>query len=167
MCIRDRMIQIGSGVILLSGLLIHFHQTGSLEFGHLGLTSVATWLIFIAFGIKCAFPLLHNWLQDAYPEATVTGTVILSAFTTKLAVYALARGYAGTEILIWIGATMTAFPIFFAVIENDLRKVLSYSLNNQLGFMVVGVGIGTEMALNGTAAHAFSHILYKLSLIHI
>jgi len=161
---RYLMIQIGSGVILLTGLLIHFHQTGSLEFGHLGLTSVATWLIFIAFGIKCAFPLLHNWLQDAYPEATVTGTVILSAFTTKLAVYALARGYAGTEILIWIGATMTAFPIFFAVIENDLRKVLSYSLNNQLGFMVVGVGIGTEMALNGTAAHAFSHILYKALL---
>lgn len=161
---RYLMIQIGSGVILLTGLLIHYHQTGSLEFGHLGLTSIATWLIFIAFGIKCAFPLLHNWLQDAYPEATVTGTVILSAFTTKLAVYALARGYAGTEILIWIGATMTAFPIFFAVIENDLRKVLSYSLNNQLGFMVVGVGIGTEMALNGTAAHAFSHILYKALL---
>jgi len=161
---RYLMIQISSGVILLAGLLIYYHDNGSLAFGHLGLESFATWLIFIAFGIKCAFPLLHNWLQDAYPEATVTGTVILSAFTTKLAVYALARGYAGTEILIWIGAIMTAFPIFFAVIENDLRRVLSYSLNNQLGFMVVGVGIGTEMAINGAAAHAFSHILYKALL---
>ena len=56
---------------------------------------------------------------------------------------------------------MTAFPIFYAVIENDLRRVLAYSLNNQLGFMVVGIGIGTELAINGTAAHAFSHILYK------
>lgn len=161
---RYLLIQIGSGVILLTGVLINLHNTGSIAFDHLGLTGLATWLIFIAFGIKCAFPLLHNWLQDAYPEATVTGTVILSAFTTKLAVYALARGYAGTDILIWIGAIMTAFPIFFAVIENDLRKVLSYSLNNQLGFMVVGIGIGTEMALNGTAAHAFSHILYKALL---
>ncbi len=161
---RYLTIQIGSGVILLTGLLLHWHNTGSLAFDHLGLTSIATWLIFLSFGIKCAFPLLHNWLQDAYPEATVTGTVILSAFTTKLAVYALARGYAGTEILIWIGATMTAFPILFAVIENDLRRVLSYSLNNQLGFMVVGIGIGTEMALNGAAAHAFSHILYKALL---
>jgi len=158
---RYLMVQIGSGVILLTGVLLYFKQTGSLDFNHLGLGTTATLLIFIAFGIKCAFPLLHNWLQDAYPEATVTGTVILSAFTTKLAVYALARGYAGTEILIWIGAIMTAFPIFFAVIENDLRRVLSYSLNNQLGFMVVGVGIGSEMALNGAAAHAFSHILYK------
>ena len=161
---RYLIIQIGSGVILLTGVLLYYHQTGSLDFNHLGVGSTATLLILLAFGIKCAFPLLHNWLQDAYPEATVTGTVILSAFTTKLAVYALARGYAGTDSLIWIGATMTAFPIFFAVIENDLRRVLSYSLNNQLGFMVVGVGIGTEMSLNGTAAHAFSHILYKALL---
>jgi multicomponent Na+:H+ antiporter subunit D len=89
---------------------------------------------------------------------------MLSAFTTKLAVYALARGYAGTEILVPIGAAMTAFPIFYAVIENDLRRVLAYSLNNQLGFMVVGIGIGSELALNGTAAHAFCHILYKALL---
>ena len=90
--------------------------------------------------------------------------MILSAFTTKLAVYALARGFPGTELLIYIGAAMTVFPIFFAEVENDLRKVLAYSLNNQLGFMVVGVGVGTELALNGTAAHAFSHILYKALL---
>jgi multicomponent Na+:H+ antiporter subunit D len=161
---RYLIIQVGSGVILLAGIVLYFHQNGTIEFSHLGLGSTATNLIFIAFGIKCAFPLLHNWLQDAYPEATVTGTVVLSAFTTKLAVYALARGYAGEEILVTIGATMTAFPIFYAVIENDLRRVLAYSLNNQLGFMVVGIGVGTELALNGTAAHAFAHILYKALL---
>ncbi len=162
--LRYLVIQVGSGVILLAGVLIHYQQTGSIAFGAMGTETLAGQLILIAFGIKCAFPLLHNWLQDAYPQATVTGTVILSAFTTKLAVYALARGYAGTEILIPIGAVMTAFPIFFAVIENDLRRVLAYSLNNQLGFMVVGIGIGTELALNGTAAHAFCHILYKALL---
>ena len=162
---RYLLIQIGSGALLLAGVLIHRHATGSITFNHLGLASHAGWLIFVAFGIKCAFPLLHNWLQDAYPEATPTGTVILSVFTTKLAVvYALARGYAGTEILVPIGAVMTAFPIFYAVIANDLRRVLAYSLNNQLGFMVVGIGIGTEIALNGTAAHAFCHIVYKALL---
>jgi len=158
---RYLIIQVLSGVLLLAGLLLHFNDTGSIAFDHLGLVSLGTWLIFIGFGIKCAFPLMHNWLQDSYPAATITGTVVLSAFTTKMAVYALARGYAGTDILIYIGAIMTLFPIFFAEIENDLRRVLSYSLNNQLGFMVVGVGVGTEMALNGTAAHAFCHILYK------
>jgi multicomponent Na+:H+ antiporter subunit D len=161
---RYLVIQIGSGVILLAGILFWYADTGSLAFGVIGIETLAGKLIFIAFGIKCAFPLLHNWLQDSYPNATPTGTVILSAFTTKLAVYTLARGYAGTEILIYIGATMTAFPIFFAVIENNLRKVLAYSLNNQLGFMVVGIGIGTPLALDGTAAHAFCHILYKALL---
>ena len=158
---RYLIIQVGSGVLLLAGAIIVYSETGTIAFNHIGLESIGGKLIFLAFGIKCAFPLLHNWLQDSYPEATISGTVMLSAFTTKLAVYSLARGYAGTEILIVIGAIMTMFPIFYAVIENDLRRVLAYSLNNQLGFMVVGVGVGTELALNGTAAHAFTHILYK------
>jgi multicomponent Na+:H+ antiporter subunit D len=154
-------IHVLSGVLLLTGALIRASETGSWAFGEIGLDSPGGLLIFLAFGIKCAFPFLHNWLQDAYPKASVVGTVILSAFTTKMAVYALARGFAGTEELIYIGAIMTAFPVFFAVVENDLRKVLSYSVNNQLGFMVVGVGVGTELALNGTAAHAFADIIFK------
>ena len=162
--LRYLIIQITSGVILLAGTAVLYRETGSIAFQTMTLGSLGTWLIFLSFGIKCAFPLLHNWLQDSYPAATVTGTVILSAFTTKLAVYALARGFAGTEILIYIGAVMTLFPIFFAEIENDLRRVLAYSLNNQLGFMVVGIGVGTELALNGTASHAFAHILYKALL---
>jgi multicomponent Na+:H+ antiporter subunit D len=161
---RYIVIQLFSGMLLMLGALQQLAASGSLRFEHIGLDAPGGMLMFLAFGIKCAFPLLHNWLQDSYPEATEAGTVFLSAFTTKLAVYALARGFAGTEALIWIGAAMTAFPIFYAVIENDLRRVLAYSLNNQLGFMVVGIGIGTELALNGTASHAFSHILYKALL---
>ena len=162
--LRYLVIQLSSGLILLAGVILWAHSNGQIAFNLIGIDSLAGKLIFLAFGIKCAFPLLHNWLQDSYPQSTESGTVILSAFTTKLAVYALARGFSGTEELIFIGATMTAFPIFFAVIENDLRKVLAYSLNNQLGFMVVGVGIGTELSLNGTACHAFVHILYKALL---
>ena len=159
---RYLIIQVGSGVLLLSGIILRVKETGSLAFDSLGpLDNTATCLIFFAFGIKCAFPFLHNWLQDSYPNATITGSVFLSAFTTKLAVYSLARGFAGAEILIPIGVAMTLFPIFYAVIENDLRRVLAYSLNNQLGFMVVGIGIGTAVSLNGTVAHAFCHILYK------
>ncbi len=161
---RYLIIQVTSGLFLLVGTIFHYQMSGQISFNYLGLSDLGTKLIFVAFGIKCAFPLLHNWLQDTYPEATVSGTVFLSAFTTKLAVYALARGFPGTEMLIWIGAIMGAFPIFYAVIENDLRRVLAYSLNNQLGFMVVGIGIGTQMTLNGTVAHAFAHILYKALL---
>ena len=156
--------QIGSGVLLLAGVVMHWRATGSLAFEAMSLTGLAAWLIFIAFGIKCAFPFLHPWLQDAYPEATATGTVVLSAFTTKMAVYVFARAFAGESLLIPIGAVMTVFPVFFAVIENDLRRVLAFSLNNQVGFMIVAVGIGTPLALNGAVSHAFVHIIYKALL---
>ncbi len=159
--LRYLLIQVASGVILLSGVLIRAHETGSIAFDYIGLDGLGSWLIFLAFGIKCAFPFLHNWLTDAYPEATPTGTVFLSAFTTKVAIYALARGFPGTELLVYIGATMTMFPIFFAVIENDLRRVLAYSMINQIGFMVCGIGIGTELALNGTVSHAFNDVIFK------
>ncbi|MEM6453579.1 MAG: Na(+)/H(+) antiporter subunit D [Acidobacteriota bacterium] len=159
--LRYLVIQVGSGVLLLSGTLLYLAENGEMTLKAFTLDGPATWLIFLAFGIKAAFPLLHNWLQDAYPESTATGTVFLSGFTTKLAIYALARCFPGTELLIPIGVVMTLFPIFYAEIENDLRKVLAYSLNNQLGYMVVGIGIGTELALNGAAAHAFVHIIYK------
>jgi len=159
--IRYLVYQVLSGVILLAGALIHYRYTGSLAFDFIGVENPGRWMILIAFGIKCAFPFLHTWLTDAYPASTPTGAAVLSVFTTKVAVYALARGYPGTEILIYIGVVMACFPIFYAVLENDLRKVLSYSLINQLGFMVAGIGIGTALALNGAVAHAFSHILYK------
>ena len=158
---RYLIIQVVSGVLLLAGAVMHVHATGSLAFDYIGLDGPASWLIFLAFGIKCAFPMLHNWLTDAYPEATPTGTVFLSAFTTKLAVYALARAYPGAEPLVYIGAAMTVFPIFYAVIENDLRRVLCYSMINQLGFMVCGIGIGTALAINGAVSHAFNDVIFK------
>ena len=158
---RYLIIQVSSGLLLLAGALLHYYETGSLAFNFIGLEGISGWLIFLAFGIKCAFPFLHNWLTDAYPEATPTGTVFLAAFTTKVAVYALARGFPGTELLIYIGAVMTCFPIFFAVIENDLRRVLAYSMINQIGFMVCGIGVGTALALNGAVAHAFNDVLFK------
>lgn len=155
-------VQVLSGVLLLYGAAQLFASTGDMSLRALELGADAgTWLLLIAFGIKAAFPLMHNWLQDSYPRATVVGAVVLSAFTTKLAVYVLARVFAGEHLLIWVGAVMTVFPVFFAVIENDLRKVLAYSLNNQVGFMVCAIGVGTELAINGAAAHAFVHIIYK------
>ncbi len=158
---RYFMVHVAGGLCLLAGIIMHVSQTGSAAFDLIGLNGPASWLMFIGIGVNCAWPLLHPWLTDAYPEATITGTIFLSAFTTKTAVYALARAFPGTEELIVIGATMAAFPIFYAVIENDLRRVLAYSLINQVGFMVVGIGIGTALSINGAIAHAFNDILFK------
>jgi multicomponent Na+:H+ antiporter subunit D len=160
--IRYLLVHVISGVLLLAGALMRVGEPGGIGFGAIGLDgSPAGWLILLAFGIKAAFPLLHTWLTDAYPEGTPTGTVFLSAFTTKVAVYALARGFAGTELLVYVGAVMTCFPIFYAVVENDLRRVLGYSMINQIGFMITGIGIGTALAVNGAVAHAFNDVIFK------
>jgi multicomponent Na+:H+ antiporter subunit D len=160
---RYLIIHVVSGVLLLSGALMLAYRTGSIEFGEVGLegTGMAGWILLLAFGIKAGFPLVHNWITEAYPESTPTGTVFLSAFTTKVAVYALARSFAGADPLIYIGTAMTFFPIFYAVLENDLRRVLGYSMINQIGFMVTGIGIGTALAVNGAVAHAFADVIFK------
>jgi multicomponent Na+:H+ antiporter subunit D len=161
---RYVLVHAAGGLCLLAGIVLYVNQTGSIEFGYIGLNGLASYLIFIGFGVNCAWPILHPWLTDAYPEATITGVIFLSAFTTKTAVYALARAFPGTGALIWIGAIMTGFPIFYAVIENDLRRVLAYSLINQVGFMVCGIGIGTALAINGAVAHVFNDVLFKALL---
>ena len=161
---RYILVHIFGGLCLLAGIVFYIQQTGSAEFEYIGLNGTASYLIFIGIALNAAIPPLHPWLQDAYPEATVTGAVFMSALTTKSAVYVMARTFPGTELLIWMGALMTAFPIFYAVLENDIRRVLSYSLINQVGFMMCGIGIGTHLAINGAVSHAFCHILYKALL---
>ncbi|MDP1981926.1 MAG: Na(+)/H(+) antiporter subunit D [Sulfuritalea sp.] len=158
-------IHLAGGVILFAGITGQILATGDAGFHAMQADSVATWLILVGFLINTGAPPLAAWLPDAYPEASWSGTVFLSAFTTKTAVYVLLRGFPGTEILIWIGIFMIFYGIVYALLENDMRRILAYSIVNQVGFMVVGIGIGTEMALNGAAAHAFAHIIYKALLL--
>jgi multicomponent Na+:H+ antiporter subunit D len=163
---RYLLVHIFGGLILLAGILLHWSQTGSLAFGDMGASSGgAAWaMILAAFLLNAAVPPLGAWLPDAYPEATVTGAVFMTAFTTKSAVYVLIRGYAGTELLVWLGAAMAVYGVVYAVLENDARRLLAYHIISQVGYMVCGVGIGTALATNGATAHAFAHILYKALL---
>ncbi|MEO8132553.1 MAG: Na(+)/H(+) antiporter subunit D [Betaproteobacteria bacterium] len=163
--VRYLMIHLLGGVILFAGIAGHLAHTGDALFVRMTTDSFAHWLILIGFLINAAAPPLSAWLPDAYPEASWSGTVFLSAFTTKAAVYVLLRGFPGTELLIWVGMIMVFYGIVYALLENDMRRILAYSIVNQVGFMLVGIGIGTELALNGAAAHAFTHILYKALLL--
>tara|TARA_B000000441_G_C21742387_1_gene354955 strand:- start:137 stop:1951 length:1815 start_codon:yes stop_codon:yes gene_type:complete len=164
---RYLFFHVASGLLLLAGILIRYHGNGPEALSLAPLTAAleggdtGSLLILLAIGIKAAFPGLHVWLKDGYAEATHSGPVWLCAFTTKCAVCMLARLFPGAEVLITIGGLMAMFPIFYAVIENDLRRVLCYSKINQIGFMVVGIGIGTDLAIDGAIAHAFTHVLYK------
>lgn len=159
---RYILVHVFGGVCLLAGILFHYADSGSFLFGpieHDG--SLGFYLIMIGFIINAAVPPLHAWLPDAYPEATVTGAVFMSAFTTKTAVYVLVRAFAGTEALMWLGAVMTVYGVGYAMLQNDFRRLLAYHIVSQVGYMVTGVGLGSELALNGSVSHAFTHILYK------
>ncbi|HIF50289.1 MAG TPA: Na(+)/H(+) antiporter subunit D [Thiotrichaceae bacterium] len=162
---RYIVIHLLGGVILMCGITAHVNATGSILFTAMQADSIATWLILCGFLLNAGAPPLTAWLADAYPEASFSGTVFLSAFTTKTAVYVLLRGFPGTELLVYIGLFMIFYGIIYALLENDMRRILAYSIINQVGFMLCGIGIGTEMALNGAAAHAFTHIIYKALLL--
>jgi len=162
--LRYLIIHALGGVLLLAGVIVYYQTTGSIEFNRIEPSSVAFQLILVAFLINAAVPPLHAWLSDAYPEATVTGAVFMSALTTKTAVYVLMRGYAGVEVLMWLGAIMTWYGVVYAVLANDIRRILAYHIISQVGYMVCAVGMGTTLALNGAAAHAFTHIVYKALL---
>ncbi|MFW6326628.1 MAG: Na(+)/H(+) antiporter subunit D, partial [Desulfovermiculus sp.] len=161
---RYVLVHIIGGLLLLAGIVLYAQGSGTLEFAYIGLEGAASWLIFLGFSLNAAAIPLHAWLPDAYPMGTPTSTVYLSAFTTKSAVYLMARCFPGTELLIFVGAVMVVVPIVYALLENDIRRVLAYSLLNQTGFMFCGIGIGTALALNGAVAHAFCCVLYMALL---
>lgn len=181
--LRYALVHLVGGVILMAGILAHVFALQAqgvpdplalahFAFGPAGFEAMsfepgqaAPWLILIGVLVNAAAPPLGSWLADAYPEASESGTVFLSAFTTKTAVYVLMLLFAGTELLIYVGLTMAIYGIVYAILENDMRRILAYSIVNQVGFMVCGIGIGTAMALNGAAAHAFAHIIYKALLL--
>jgi multicomponent Na+:H+ antiporter subunit D len=163
--LRYLMVHTFGGLCLLGGIVIFATQTGSIAFNAIPASGLGGWLILIGFLINAGAPPLHAWLPDAYPVGSITGTIFLSSFTTKTAVYVLARGFAGTEILMWVGVLMALYGVVYAMLENNVRRLLAYHIISQVGFMVAGIGVGTELAINGAVAHAFAHILYKALLM--
>jgi len=162
---RYLLFHVFGGGLLFSGIILQVQGSGSFVITSLaGGHSTGSWLILLGVLVNAAVPPLHAWLTDAYPKATITGAVFLSAFTTKTAVYVLARLFPGWPILLVLGVIMTLYGVIYAILANDIRTILAYHIVSQVGFMVAGVGIGTEMAINGATAHAFSHILYTALL---
>jgi len=162
---RYLAVHLLGGVLLMAGIAGVIAAEGDVTFAAMQADSLAHWLILIGFLINAGAPPLSAWLPDAYPEASWSGTVFLSAFTTKTAVFVLMRGFPGEEVLIWVGLYMMLYGLVYAFLETDMRRILSYAIVNQVGVMLVGIGIGTGLALNGVAAMAFAHILYKALLL--
>jgi multicomponent Na+:H+ antiporter subunit D len=160
---RYFMYHTAGGLMLLAGILLRYKATGSLEFGTIAQAGAAPhdWLILAGFCVNAAVVPLHAWLPDAYPRGTVTGSVFMCAYTTKTAVYVLARAFPGWDVLAVAGTVMAVYGVLYASMENNARRILSYHIVSQVGYMVAGIGVGTAMTLNGASAHAYAHILYK------
>ncbi|MBE9542645.1 MAG: Na+/H+ antiporter subunit D [Proteobacteria bacterium] len=157
-----------SGVCILAGILMHIHNTGSIEFVHMpwgwGRDYLGYNLMLLGFIINSATTPFHSWLSDTYSQASPSGSIYMTAYTTKTAIYCLIMAFSGVELLMWMGAIQAVFALFLAVLENDGRRLCSYHIISQIGYMVAGVGIGTPMAINGAASHALCHIIYNALL---
>lgn len=163
---RYLLVHIAGGLTLFAGIFLRYQNLHDLHFTRILAENagIAEYLIMIGFALNAAVPPIHAWLPDAYPEATVTGAVFMCAFTTKTAVYVLARAFPGFGVLAMAGAVMALYGVCYAAIENDARRILAYHIVSQVGYMVCGVGIGTAMAVDGACAHAYAHIIYKALL---
>ncbi|MFN2257824.1 MAG: proton-conducting transporter membrane subunit, partial [Desulfuromonadaceae bacterium] len=162
---RYLFIHLGGGVLLLAGLSALAATGSSMELGPLQPGGYAYWLILAGILLNTGAPPFSFWIADAYPQASASGMVFLSAFTTKTAVFVLLSAFAGEGILIPVGIFMAFYGIVYALLEHDIRRILAYSIVNQVGFMLVAVGVGTHATLNGAHAHAAAHILYKMTLL--
>ena len=164
---RYIVVHLLGGMLLMAGIAGHVAATGSIAFDAMAPDSIPTWLILLGFLINVAAWPLSSWVPDAYPSASWSGTVFLSAFTTKAAVLALIRGFPGAEVLVPIGVVMIVYGTIYATRESDVRRLLAYALVAQLGFMVTAVGVGSDLALNGAAAHAVSGVFYQALLFMV
>ncbi len=162
--VRYLLFQIAAGVTVLAGILLHAQQSGDWSVGPVALNGWAGWLLLVGFGIKTGFPLVHVWLVDAYPKASVAGLAVLVVVTTKVGLLSLMRVFPGESALVPIGVVMALWPIAYVLTENNLRRVLAYSMMVQLGLMVVAIGVGTPTALDGVALHIVMDVLFKMTL---
>ncbi len=164
---RYILFHLFGGCALLGGILIHYMNTGLIAVGPVK-PGLGYFLLLIGIGVNAAFIPLHTWLPDSYPKATIAGTIFLSIFTTKTGIYVLARTFSGVEAVAYLGGAMCLYGVIFAILQNDVRKLLSYHIVSQLGYMVAGVGmaagVATEIAINGSIAHLFNNLLFKTTL---
>lgn len=162
---RYLMIHMLGGSLLLCGIVIKIFSGETMIENLTGNLDLSAWLILAGVAVNAAIPPLNAWIADAYPESTAGGTVYMASFTTKVGVFCLIKIFSGMELLLYFGVFMAVWGAAMALIENDFRRLLSYHIISQVGYMVASLSMGTEAGIDGASAHAFNHILYKGTLM--
>lgn len=161
---RYLLVHMLGGNLLLAGIIIKMSQGSMMIECLTGQQDIAYWLILAGVAVNAAIPPLNAWIADAYPESTMGGTVYMASYTTKVGVFCLIKLFAGTEFLLYFGVFMAVWGACMALIENDLRRLFSYHIISQLGYMVAALAIGGAGGIDGASAHLFNNILYKGTL---
>ncbi|MGF1500290.1 MAG: proton-conducting transporter membrane subunit [Paracoccaceae bacterium] len=163
--LRYAVVHFLGGVFLMAGIAGTAAAGGSIAVADLGgAGGLLAWLVLISLLMNAGGWPFNAWLADSYPRASVAGTVFLSAFTTKTAIYALIRLFPGEPWLLWIGLATILYGVIYALLASEIRRLVCYALVAQSGFMLVAVGIGTPLALAGATGHAAVCILYSALL---
>lgn len=174
------MVSMVSSMIFLFGLGLVYASVGTLNMAHVGLRMeeipsgirVAIFAVFlVAFGIKAAVFPLDAWLPDSYPTAPSLVTAVFAGLLTKVGVYAIIRvqtvifhdGSLNT-MLMWVALATMLIGILGAMAQNDIKRLLSFTLVSHIGYMIFGVSLGNEMGLSGTIFYAVHHILVQTAL---
>jgi multicomponent Na+:H+ antiporter subunit D len=155
------------GAFLLGGVALDAATTGTVAMGAIS-PGLPAALAALGIGVNVAFVGLHAWLPDTYPRPHVAASVFLSVYTTKTGVYALLRAFPdGGLWLAYMGAAMAVVGVGYALVQDDMRRLLSYHIQSQVGYMVAGVGVASVLATSGALAHVFNHVLYKALLFMV
>ncbi len=153
------------GTLLLGAVVWHFVEVGSFLFAAApgGIAGgVPAVLAALGIGVNVGFVGLHTWLPDTYPRPHIAASVFLCVYTTKTGVYGMFRAFPDGHLWIaYMGGAMAVFGVTFALLQSDMRRLLSYHIQSQVGYMVAGVGLGVSLATAGAFEHVFNHILYK------
>jgi len=162
------------GTILLGAVVVHFANAGTFLFAETGIHASAAVLAAVGIGINCGFVFFHTWIPDTYPRPHIAASVFLSVFTTKTAVYVMYRAFPeGGWWLAYLGGFMAVYGVFFALLQYDPRRLLSYHIQAQVGYMLAGIGLATlggewgQFAVAGGFAHLFNNVLYKSLLFMV
>ncbi len=137
-------------------------------------------LFMIAFGVKSAIMPLHVWAPRAYADSPMAYTAIFSGLLSKMGVFGMgilmisvfAQGSIGqtfvfSNVLAWLGAITSVIATFYAVIQKDAKRLLAYSSIAQLGYIIVGLAIGTPLSIMAALFLAIVHAIFKGTLFMV
>lgn len=174
------MVSMVSSMVFLIGIALVYASVGTLNMAQIssrmadvdsGVQAAIFAVLIVAFGIKAAVFPLDSWLPDSYPTAPSLVTAVFAGLLTKVGVYSIIRMRSAVftdgsldTLLMWVALSTMLVGILGAMAQNDIKRLLSFTLVSHIGYMIMGVSLGTEKGLSGAIFYAVHHILVQTAL---